>query len=167
MSILNQYASMTEAAMHFVDCFQNGREIPGGLAYRHALAQSRLDGTVESLERIDTLLDQVRARYQPRYERFLAQQEQLNFLYLLGFYTGLTVAIRSGAPKRWISYDQLLARDPAVGSVWPRAFESSAICLLKSPTGNERQFLPLVPIVVRLFEGPHEKSVAFSAAGFL
>ncbi len=157
---------MWEVAENFLIAYQQGDEIPGGLHYRKALGQCRLDGSMDSLKRIDMLLDQIRSKQAPEFDTFRREQPTQNFLYFLAFYVGNTVAANSGAELEWWSYDELLAQDPGVAAVWPRQFESSIVCRFRKP-GSHKQMLPLVPIVVRLFEGPDEKSVWFSAQGFL
>jgi hypothetical protein len=47
---------ITKSATMYVQAFFNCQQIDGGLAYRDALSNSRLDFTIESLGRIDFLL---------------------------------------------------------------------------------------------------------------
>lgn len=158
---------MSAIAQRYLNAFQNGDEIPGGLSYQNALRQSNLDGTLDSLKRIDFLLDQIRTRHTPEHRAFMKVQGNQNFLYLLCFYVGQTVAANSGAQLTWLAYDEVIQREPELASVWPRQFETSAICNLSKADGSVKQMLPLVAILIRLFEGPEEKSVWFSATGFL
>lgn len=159
--------SMSAISQQYLAAFRNEEEVPGGLSYRRALGQSNLDGTMESLKRIDALLDQVRTRHAPKHDEFFREPANQNFMYLLAFYVGETIARAAGAQLKWQAYDELVAADPAIANVWPRAFESSIICTFRKPDGSMKQMLPLVPIVIRTFEGADEKSVWFSANGFL
>ena len=159
--------SMNEAYESYLNAFVRGEEIPGGLSYKNALAQCKLDGSMESLKKIDHLLDQIRERQGPKFDEFLAVPSNQNFLHLLAFYTGNAIATSADADLDWLSYDEFIAIDPSAASVWPKTFESSIVCLIAKPSNKVKQMLPLVPIVVRLFEGPHEKSVWFSATGFI
>jgi hypothetical protein len=158
---------MNEAYESLLNTFFRGGEIPGGLSYKNALAQCKLDGSMESLKKIDFLLDQIRERHSPKFDEFVAVPANLNFLYLLAFYTGSAIAARAEADLDWLSYDEFIAINPSAAGVWTRAFESSVVCLIAKPSSKIKQMLPLVPIVIRLFEGPDEKSVWFSANGFV
>jgi hypothetical protein len=66
-----------------------------------------------------------------------------------------------------MSYNEFIINNPSAASAWPRQFESSIVCRFAKPSGQVKDMLPLVPIVIRLFEGPDEKSVWFSATGFV
>lgn len=166
-AIVGRRPQMPAIAERYLTAFRNEEEIPGGLSYRRALGQSNLDGTMESLKRIDALLDQVRTRHAPQPDEFLREPANQNFMYVVGFYVGDTVARASGARLQWHSYDDAIAADPGLAGVIPRRFESSIICTLHKPDGSQKLFMPLVPVVIRTFEGPDEKSVWFSASGFL
>ena len=159
--------SMNEIYEKYLNAFFRGEEIPGGLSYKTALGQCKLDGSMASLKKIDLLLDQIRERHRPNFDEFIAVQANQNFLYLLAFYTGNAIATAADADLDWLSYAEFIALDPSLASVWPRAFESSIVCLIAKPSNKVKQMLPLVPIVIRLFEGPEEKSVWFSATGFV
>jgi len=158
---------MTPTADKYLQAFRDSEDMPGGLAFKQMLTWIRLDHSLDSLKRIDTLLDQIRDRYQPEHRAFLSEQANQNFLYLLAFYVGKTVSLRGGSAIEWLAYDELIENEPQLASVWPRQFETSVVCSLTKPAGGLKQFLPLVPIVIRLFEGPEEKSVWFSATGFI
>ena len=143
----------------------NSPEIPGGLAYPKALRQCNLDRTLDSLDRIDRLLDAIREKQKPGLDEFIAVEEQHNFLFMLAFYASYMISRSPGVQIGWRSYDEFIAENPGMAGAWPRRFESSIVCEVMKD-GKLRQFLPLVPIVIRLFEGP-SKSVRFSVEGFL
>ena len=157
---------ITEIAGRYLMALQTNEEIPGGLAYPKALAQLGMDWSMESLHRVDALLDQIREKQKPTHEEFLGDPAKQNFLNVLCFYTGMTVAKNSGQAIEWYRWEEVVPGNPGLEQVWPRAFETSVICTL-TKDGRQKQFLPFVPIVIRLFEGPDEKSVHFSASGFL
>jgi len=159
--------SIGEACEKYLTAFIQGDEIPGGLSFRTALGQCKLDGSMESLKKIDLLLDQIRERKQPKFDEFISVPANQNFLYLLAFYTGNAISLHSKAELDWLSYDEFISIDPSAAKIWPKTFESSIVCLIAKPSSKIKQMLPLVPIVIRLFEGPDEKSVWFSANGFV
>lgn len=88
-------------------------DVAGGLAFRTALQQVRLDDTMESLDRVDALLAQIRAKLKPTPEQWDQASDRENFTLLLAFYLGSLVATHARAPIRWYSYEDALAALPA------------------------------------------------------
>ena len=160
--------TITNIAEKYLEAFFNNTEIEGGLAFREGLSKLNLDYSPQSLTSIDTLLDNIRILEFPNEQSFLNTQKNINLLYLLAFYVGKVVAIKTGKTIEWYQYDEVLKFDPAIKIAGP-AFFSSIICILGgiSHTRTGTLFLPLNAIATRLFEGPHEKSVAFSAEGII
>jgi TPR repeat protein len=160
---------ITELAEQYLAALADGgREIPGGISYLDALNQSGLDYTPESLQRIDTLLDQIRTREAPTHEAFIKDRANQNFLYCIGFYVGKTIERNNpGARVEWIQHKELAARNPEAAKVWTYQFETSVICVITGGSARQGEFLPLSSIVIRLFEGPDEKSVWFSADAYM
>ena len=160
---------ITELAEQYLAALADGgREIAGGISYLDALGQCELDYQPESLQRIDMLLDQIRTREAPAYEAFLKDRANQNFLYCLGFYVGKTIERNNpGARVEWIAHKELAARNPDVAKVWTYQFETSVICIITGGSARQGEFLPLSSIVIRLFEGPDEKSVWFSADAYM
>ncbi len=62
----------------------------------------------------------------------------------------------AGIPSRWLTWEQLLERDAGV-RLFGEGFHSSVAQIAPG------LFLPLVATLSRLFDGPEQKSVAFSA----
>ncbi|WP_374356077.1 hypothetical protein, partial [Chitinimonas sp.] len=79
---------MNEKARHFLAQYQTGGEIEGGLLFAKALQQANLDGNEASLDRIEALLSQLRAKRSPEETRFLADPAAVNFCLMLAFYLG-------------------------------------------------------------------------------
>lgn len=154
---------MTDRAFYYPDALARNSEVPGGLSFRSALAQSNLDYSVESLDRFDYLLDQIRTRLQPHYSDFLEPQPNQNFLFLLRFYVGTAMARRSEQEIRWLDYDEMLKAIPDNGAMFPRCFETAVTCILS----RRGFFVALSSICGRLFDDLTEKSVQFSAEGFI
>ena len=160
---------ITPLAEQYLTAFSaGGQEFPGGISYLGELQQSKLDYTPESLRRIDSLLDQIHTREAPRHEVFIKERANQNFLYFLGFYVGKTIERNNpGAQVEWIDHKELVARDPGLAKVWTYQFETSVICVITGGSARQGQFLPLSSILIRLFEGPAEKSVWFSADAYM
>ncbi len=150
-------------ASQYLEVFKNNGEFDGGLSFQTALQQANLDLSIESLNRVDQLLDQVRARVKPQFDTFLGVSANQNFLYLLCFYVGQCVAFNSRQGIVWLQYGELIEAFPEHKGMYPECFATSVTCLLEK-TGF---FIPLSSIQERLFDDPPGKSVAFSASGFL
>ena len=59
------------------------------------------------------LLDQIRTKESPKYEVFIKDRANQNFLYFLGFYVGKTIERNNpGAQVEWIEHKELAARNP-------------------------------------------------------
>jgi hypothetical protein len=150
-------------SVKYLQAFADGEAFPGGLAHREALQRLKLDYSRDSLERIDGLLDRIRASHRLSYGAFLNLQSNQNFLYLLCFYVGATIAQCSGQAIEWLDYEQMRRRIPGNETMFPRCFATSITCLLQ----KRGFFVPLLSIEDRLFNDVPEKSVRFSAEGFM
>jgi hypothetical protein len=150
-------------ASQYLEVFHNNGEFDGGLSFQAALQQSNLDFSIESLKRVDDLLDQVRVRFKPEFDAFLSVHANQNFLYLLCFYVGQCVAVNSKQQIVWLDYSEMSETFPEYKAMYPECFATSVTCLLE----KAGFFIPLSSIQERLFDDPPGKSVAFSASGFL
>jgi hypothetical protein len=147
----------TRAGM-YLDAFFSQAEFPGGLSFRTALNQCSLDGSMESLDRVDSLLDQIRMKIRPEFNAFLNDPANQNFLYLLCFYVGQVISKKSGKDVRWLSYQDMLREIPDNGGMFPDCFQTSATCITACSF-----FVPLHSITSRLFDEYVTKSVKASA----
>ena len=159
--------TITHVALRYLKAFDNNEEFDGGLSFKTALSQSNLDGSRESLARIDTLLDQIQLRFKPDREEYFGNQAHVNFMYLLAFYVGRVVATETNSTIEWYQYDELLELMPDHRDFFPRCFASSVSCILSGGTSQGNFFVPISSIQERLFEEFPEKSVAFSATAFM
>jgi hypothetical protein len=154
---------INEFAQQHLDAFANNQPFPGGLNFRKALTQSALDYSLESLSRVDYLLDQIRTRIKPIESKFWDSQENQNFANLLCFYVGTTVARLSNQKITWYQYDEMIELIPDNANLFPPCFATHISCVLE----RKGFFIPLSAIQERLFDEPPQKSVRFSAEGFL
>ena len=152
-----------DLAARYLEAFSKGLEFPGGLSFRTALTQSRLDFSRESLSRVDRLLDQVRARFQPRHGEFVDAHANQNFMYLLGFYVGAVVSRCSGRDIRWYEYDEMIKVMPGNAALFPRCFATSITCILS----GDVFFVPLSAIEEKLFDAAPTATVASSAGKYI
>jgi hypothetical protein len=153
-----------QMAEQYLQTFSAHGDFPGGLAFRKALDQARLDFTPDSLQRIDLLLRQMRTQLRPVYAEFIDRQENQNFLYLLCFYVGAVVYRYTGENFAWYAYDELKqVAPPDFLAEYPECFGSSMICMLE----DSGTFLPLSAILDLLFDEDPARSVVASAATFM
>jgi hypothetical protein len=150
--------NMNDEAKWYLDTFYSHGEFPGGLSFAKALGQCKLDGTFESLDRVDQLLDQIRTQLKPEFNAFLSVRANQNFLYFLCFYVGYVITKASGKAVRWLSYRDMLAEIPDNRQFFPECFQTSVTCI--TPVSF---FVPLHSISMRLFEEVTTKSVRLSA----
>lgn len=155
--------SPNEMSAKYLQAFANDEAFPGGLAHREALQKLNLDYSRDSLDRIDSLLDRIRNSRRLSYGMFLNLQANQNFLYLLCFYVGATIARCSGQAIEWLDYEQMRRKLQSNDAMFPRCFATSITCVLQ----KRGLFVPLTSIEDRLFADPPEKSVRFSAEAFM
>ncbi|MDK2125781.1 tetratricopeptide repeat protein [Parachitinimonas caeni] len=136
---------MNDKAAQYLDAYRQGQEVAGGILYFKALQQSRLDGSADSLDRIDALLAQLRSKVQPQPAAFLGHPAAFNFCLFLAFYLGDYLSRAANRPLDW------LAREQAADH-WPEQ--------VKRPDGlagevvgliGDQPFLPLRWLERRLF----------------
>ena len=127
---------MSQVAKKYLTAFFGNAEIPGGLSYQKALGQCNFDWKIGRLQRIDILLDQIREKQKPDFDDFLSVHANQNFLYVLCFYVGVTVAKNSGQAIEWQAYKDVIAAEPSLAAVWKPVFETSVACMLRKPDGT-------------------------------
>lgn len=110
---MGERIDMQQKAQDFLAALGAGADIPGGLAFRGALQQAKLDYSMESLGRIDQLLSQVRSRFSPQRESWPSQPGADNFCSMLAFYLGAMISRQSKQPIRWYTREQAAPLMPA------------------------------------------------------
>lgn len=116
---------MQQKAQDLLAALGTGADVPGGMACRSALQQSKLDYSLDSLDRVDVLLDQVRTRFSPQRESWKNQNGAENFCLVLAFYMGEVLARQTTLPIKWHTREQaavLMPPDIALPDAdWSRA----------------------------------------------
>ncbi|MGJ7603190.1 tetratricopeptide repeat protein [Variovorax sp. LT1R20] len=123
---------MNETAQHFLDCYARGTEPDGGWTFGKALQQAQLDYTAASLKRVNSLLDQIKAKVNPEREAFLATPGGRNFCALLAYYLISHATKNAGAPVDWhdtASAQQVLGAERPL----PQKSFSRIVAIAKDP----------------------------------
>jgi TPR repeat protein len=138
---------LNDVARLFLDAYARGAEPEGGWKFGKALQQAQLDGSEDSLERIDLLLRAIRERTRPAHEDFIADPAGRNFLALLAFYLMAMLSRRTGAEIEW--HDTRSAREAV--AEWANIDETPFTRLVALAPDQGLLFLPLVWLHDRLF----------------
>jgi hypothetical protein len=117
-----------------LDSFAADRQIKGGLAFRDELKRQNLDYSLASLERLDQPLRGLRAELQPGYSEYVNQLETQNFLRLVAFYIGMTVARAGTLSVKWLNF----AEAKKLNAELEFQFETTTVCVLSG-----RWYFPL------------------------
>ncbi|GAA5168706.1 hypothetical protein [Viridibacterium curvum] len=136
---------------------ESGADVPGGVFLAKALQQAKLDYSEASLQRIDALLSQVRAKLKPVKEGFLDDAARENFTLTLAFYLGSYVARELQDALTWHSLEEAAQQLPE-GSLPNDEFVTHVLGLVPGSW-----LLPLVVLEDGLFSGTGE----YSAAGWV
>lgn len=151
----------TTRAMWYLHTFFEHQKWLSGLAYEADIRTCQLDYSIESLKRIDSLIDRIRSYHTPDEASFLSYDRNQNFLFLLAFYCGELVGrIRNQAPI-WYSYPDFMTVFPKMKSKVPQTFSNYLIvCSLKDENHpKDTIWFPLTAIYERLFNPQTNKSV--------
>jgi hypothetical protein len=157
-------SELTKSAEGYVASFLKGEPFPGGFAYREELNKCNLDFTMDSLKRIDALLDKIREKQSPKFETFVESAANQHFLHFTAFYAGKIAGLNAGAEPEWHTREESIALVPQLKHLWPDdLFETSVICMFRMKGGGSQQYPPMLSVCNRLFAG--QKSVWGSASG--
>ena len=134
--------------------FLVGRPIAGGIAYETELRACTLDESLESLQRIDTLLSQVRRDMikSGMWDEMtlLVDEHYRNFMVFLAFYAGRVLAQQWQSNPHWYGQFELRKRYPELTLITDDFYQHMAVGYDDSVV-KERLFFALEPIGLRLF----------------
>ncbi|MGO2278743.1 MULTISPECIES: tetratricopeptide repeat protein [unclassified Psychrobacter] len=135
--------------------FLAGRPIAGGIAYETELCACMLDESLESLQRIDTLLSQVRREMIKsgiwNEAMLLVDERYRNFMVFLAFYAGRVLAQQWQSKPHWYGQFELRKRYPELSLITDDFYQHMAVGYKNDNVGTERLFFALEPIGLRLF----------------
>jgi hypothetical protein len=97
--------------------------------YKQQVEAVGLDFTLDSLDRLDQCLRNIRKQHQPDYDTVCNTPEGQTFVYLIAAYLMSTIAKAGRYQVKWFNYQEFAAMVPA-DQPPTYCFETSAICLL-------------------------------------
>ncbi|TXD98645.1 sel1 repeat family protein [Psychrobacter frigidicola] len=147
--------------------FLTNRPIAGGIAYEAALHNCQLDKSLLSLQRLDTLIlqmrrDMIKANIWHE-DKLLADERYRNLLIFLAFYAGQVLAKQWQNMPHWYGQFELRARYPELPLITDDFYRHMAVLYKAAATQNEGikaevsdkvavpLFFALEPIGMRLF----------------
>ena len=141
--------------------FLAGRPVAGGMAYEAELHHCTLDESLASLQRIDTLLSQIR-RDMMKFGTWneavlLADERYRNFMVFLAFYAGRVLAKQWQYTPHWFGEFELRKRYPALPLLTDEFYQHMAVVYRNDvedtdkPNATDSLFFALEPIGLRLF----------------
>lgn len=131
------------------------RPIAGGLAYEALLREYSLDESLASLQRIDTLLSQIRRELikadRWNEKKILSEERYRNLLIFMGFYAGRVLALKWQHTAHWYGQFELQKRYPSLVLTADDFYQHMAVVYRQNDKSGDDLFFPLEPIGLRLF----------------
>ena len=141
--------------------FLAGRPVAGGMAYEAELHQCKLDESLVSLQRIDTLLSQIRREMIKsgtwNEAALLIDERYRNFMVFLAFYAGRVLAQQWQNTPHWFGDFELRKRYPTLPLLTADFYQHMAVVYrddieaTDKPNATASLFFALEPIGLRLF----------------
>lgn len=153
-----QEVDQNERCAQYLQALAVGGEPPYGLSYRKALQQAQPDFSSASLARLDQLLAQIRTQHQPRYEEFLREPANQNFVRMVAFYAAMCTARIGQLPIKWLNFNEARALLNEIDF----QFETTCVCLL-----DNRWFFPLGLVTEILLQPEPERTISGWSKGVL
>jgi|GEM_PF-2071629 len=141
----NARCSKLLAAMQGADL-----EATQGIAYRNEVQALRLDASIDSLKRLDSLLRVIRKRDQPSFGDFVNRRATQDFARWAACYAAMTAARHAKTSIKWLNYREL----KELADELDFQFETSAGCIL-----GGRLYLPLDLVTEILFHPQPQRSL--------
>ena len=142
--------------------FLTGHSIAGGIAYQAQLQTCQLDESLESLQRVDTLISKIRRDITKSVEleeaKLLTDEPYRNLLLFLAFYAGRVLAKQWGYMPHWYGQFELNKRYPQLQLTGDDFYQHMAV-VYNDPT-HHSLFFALEPIGLRLFGNIDRQFVA-------
>ncbi|WP_169393186.1 MULTISPECIES: tetratricopeptide repeat protein [Psychrobacter] len=125
------------------------RPVAGGMAYEAELQSCQLDESLASLQRVDTLISNIRRDLLKtaalNESRILSDERYRSLLLFLAFYSGRVVTQALGAPLHWYNAFDIKSHAPNLTLASDDFYQQMALGM------NNHLFFALEPIGLRLF----------------
>ncbi len=125
------------------------RPVAGGMAYEAELQSCQLDESTASLQRVDTLISNIRRDLLKtaalNEARILSDERYRSLLLFLAFYSGRVVTQALGAPLHWYNAFDIKSHAPNLTLASDDFYQQMALGM------NNHLFFALEPIGLRLF----------------
>lgn len=126
---ISDNVGMNDFATHVLSAISQGNTIPFSFMYRNQFEKLHLDFSLNSLEKMDALLQEIRHQLKPTYDSIVNNGEGRLFLNIVTIYVMATIAKAGGYTVKWFDYDEFKAM------VHPNqppeyCFESTFICVM-------------------------------------
>ncbi|AMN67803.1 tetratricopeptide repeat protein [Psychrobacter sp. P11G5] len=139
--------------------FIAGRPVAGGIAYEVQLHQCQLDESLVSLQRVDTLISQIRRDIAKSTDKsraldeitLLTDDSYRNLLLFLAFYTGRVLARQWQNIPHWYGQFELRKHYPELPVVADDFYQHMAVVYSDNSNDSADVFFALEPIGMRLF----------------
>lgn len=104
---------MQQKARDFLAALQSGVNVPGGTVLSPVLAGAGLDYSMDSLDRMDQLLRQIKTEFSPERENWRTLPGAEDCCLTLAFYLGEMISRQARQPIQWLTHDQAAPMCPA------------------------------------------------------
>ena len=131
--------TLTFRALCYLHAFEHRLPVQDGLPVESLLRATRLDFSVQSLERIDVFLDALRKTRKISQNEHLNDPAIRNLLSMLAFYVGEVISRSIGARPHWSTYAEVAVQRQA--DTGP-TFENSATLSFPDHPGMATASLP-------------------------
>lgn len=164
--------------------FENNQPINGGIVYQPILPKLHLDGSIDSLKRIDAFLDKIQPRLAQDIATLQSDAPQRKLLLFLAFYSGMVFAYyarhiskQPQLPPFWVSFAKMTETYEPLKRLIKQDFSYSVAVSLSDIDGTPKPFLPdvvrrevffpLVAILERLFPQRQFPNPSVPSFGYL
>lgn len=135
--------------------FLAAQPIAGGIAYEAHLQHCQLDESLISLQRVDTLLTQIRRELSKSAHLHegvvLADERYRNLLLFLAFYAGRVLAKQWQSVPQWYGVFEIEKRYPELALTTADFYQQMAVVYTNTQPDQAHLFFALEPIGLRLF----------------
>lgn len=145
---VNLIAEPNQVASDYLKWVRTGKLLNRQVAFFEALSAVNFDYSATSLAAIDTALTHIKTQYQFGADNYMSQVSEPSvqaFLYLLGFYIGMTSSRLANVAVKWANYDQMLAM--LEDNTFVNCIEHSFVLLMENHYRT-----PILVVTNRLFD---------------